>query len=307
MRLIYSILFFTVFLTTTGSKLFGQFVQRKQENFYLDGKPYYYIGANYWYGGLLALQKDRNRGIERLRKELDFLSSKGIKNLRVLAAAEGLGLVNGVERVGPPFQTEKGKFNESVLGGLDVLLSEMDKRKMKAVLFLSNNWEWSGGFLQYLKWNGLIADSVFRRKMQWDEMRDYISKFYSCDECKKNYLRQVELIINHTNKISGKKYVDEPSIMAWELANEPRPMRSSSNQAYQNWISDVAAYIKSKDKNHLVTIGHEGYMGTESIDLFEKVHADKNVDYLTIHIWPKNWNVYRQNKVDFSLESISVV
>ena len=93
--------------------------------------------------------------------------------------------------------------------------------------------------------------------------------------------------------MSGKKYIDEPAIMAWELANEPRPMRPSANDAYTQWISEVASFIKSKDKNHLVTLGHEGYMGTESLELFEKVHADKNVDYLTIHIWPKNWSWFQ--------------
>ena len=265
------------------------FVQQKGAQFFLDGKPYYYIGANYWYGSVLGLQKNKNRGIERLRRELDFLRSKGITNLRVLAAAEGEGLVNGVQRVGPPLQIEKGKFNASVLDGLDILLNEMNKRNMKAILFMSNNWEWSGGFLQYLRWNGLIDETTFRRKLDWDEMRDYVSKFYTCDECKKDYLRQVEFILNHTSKISGKKYIDETSIMAWELANEPRPMRPASNDAYKKWIGDVAAFIKSKDKNHLVTLGHEGYIGTESIELFEQVHSDKNVDYLTIHIWPKNW------------------
>lgn len=280
------------------------FVQRKQDHFYLDGKPYYYIGANYWYGSILGLQKDKSRGAERLRKELDFLSSKGIKNLRVMAAAEGEGLVNGVERVGPPLQTAKGKFNENVLAGLDLLLSEMGKRKMKAVLFLSNNWEWSGGFLQYVKWNDLIADSVFRRKLQWEEMRDYVSKFYTCNECKKEYLKQVEIILNHTNKISHQRYIDEPSIMAWELANEPRPMRPGSNEAYKKWISDVAAFIKSKDKNHLVTIGHEGEMGTESLDLFQQVHADKNVDYLTIHIWPKNWSWFQPASMEKDFRNV---
>jgi len=269
------------------------FVQTKHAQFFYDGKPYYYIGANYWYGSVLGLQKDRQKGFERLRRELDFLKSKGINNLRVLAAAEGEGLVNGVQRVGPPLQTEKGKFNASVLDGLDILLNEMSRRNMKAILFLSNNWEWSGGFLQYLRWNGLIDDSVFRRKLQWDEMRDYVAKFYSCDACKKDYLKQVEFLLNRTNKISGKKYIDEPAIMAWELANEPRPMRPSANDAYNKWISEVASFIKSKDKNHLVTLGHEGYMGTESLELFEKVHADKNVDYLTIHIWPKNWSWFQ--------------
>ena len=201
------------------------FVQRKGHQFFLDGRPYYYIGANYWYGGVLGLEKDKKRGIDRLRNELDFLKSKGVSNLRIMAGAEGSGLVHGVERVGPPLQTEKGKFNASVLTGLDMLLNEMDKRNMKAILFFSNNWEWSGGFLQYLRWNKLIDDSTFRSKLPWDAMRDYISKFYTCDECKKDYLKQVAFIMDRTNSITGKKYISDPVIMAWELANEPRPMR----------------------------------------------------------------------------------
>jgi mannan endo-1,4-beta-mannosidase len=95
--------------------------------------------------------------------------------------------------------------------------------------------------------------------------------------------------MDRTNKITGRKYVDEPTIMAWELANEPRPMRPGANERYVEWIRRVAAEIKARDKNHLVTIGHEGSVGTEGMELFEEIHRNPNIDYLTIHIWPKNW------------------
>ena len=90
--------------------------------------------------------------------------------------------------------------------------------------------------------------------------------------------------------------------MAWELANEPRPMRPASYGAYKQWISNVAGVIKSKDHNHLVTIGHEGEMGTENMQLYEDIQADKNIDYLTIHIWPKNWSWFSDTSIakDFS-------
>jgi mannan endo-1,4-beta-mannosidase len=286
MKSFYTAALFLVAFCQLGAQ---SFVKTKGQQFFVDGKPYYYIGANYWYGGVLGLEKDKKRGVERLRLELDFLKSKGINNLRVLAATEGEGLENGVERVRPAFQTEKGRFNASVLDGLDILLSEMSKRDMKAVLFLSNNWEWSGGFLQYLRWNGLIDDSVFRRKLDWDEMRDYVSKFYTCDACKKDYLKQVELVLGRINKVSGKRYVDEPAIMAWELGNEPRPMRPAAIDAYEQWVNDVAGFIKSKDKNHLVTTGVEGSIAIENMQVFQNIHSGKNIDYLTIHIWPKNW------------------
>jgi len=300
-----SITFFLGLFAVAVLSAQSNFVTVKANQFNLDGKPYYYIGANYWYGGYLGLEKNKAKGIDRLRKELDFLKSNGVSNLRVLAGVEGSGQINGVQRVKPPLQPQKGVFDEKQLDGLDVFLDELGKRNMKAVLFLSNNWEWSGGFLQYLNWNGLVADSVMQRKLDWDELRDYTSKFYSCNECVDDYLKQVKLIVNRTNKVTNKKYSADPSIMAWELVNEPRPMRPAANEAYKAWINKTAAYIKSLDKNHLVTTGHEGIMATDGdTELYEQVHADKNIDYLTIHIWPKNWGWFKPETLEQDFASV---
>jgi len=296
-RFVIAVLLFLVSLSPQILAQKTSFVSVKGHQFYVKNKPYYFIGTNYWYGSLLGLEKDRKKGIERLRKELDFLKASGVTNLRLMAGAEGSGMINGVLRVGPPLQPEQGKFDENILDGLDLVLSEMGKREMKAVVFFSNNWEWSGGFQQYLIWNDLVPEALKTRKLTWDEQRDIVTKFYTCSRCKESYDRQVNLILNRTNKYSKKKYAEDPAIMAWELANEPRPMRPAANAAYQKWISDVAAMIKAKDKNHLVCIGHEGLIGTESLQLFEDIHADKNIDYLTIHIWAKNWGWFTGDKI----------
>lgn len=294
-----------VFLFACSLVYAQKFVSVKNTQFTRNNKPYYYIGANYWYGGMLALEKDNTRGKERLKKELDFLKSKGVNNLRVLAGSEGRGLVNGVERVKPTFQPEQGEFNPDILEGLDYLLFEMGKRKMVAVLFLSNNWEWSGGFLQYLNWNKVISDSTMQSKMSWDGLRDNTSKFYSCIPCKEDYNKQLNLILKHKNKYTGRTYINEPAIMAWELANEPRPMRTAAVEAYKEWTSSVAAYIKSIDKNHLVTLGTEGIMGTdESAALFADVHTPAQIDYLTLHIWPKNWGWFTGTAINDQLPQV---
>ena len=39
-------------------------------------------------------------------------------------------------------------------------------------------------------------------------------------------------------------------------------------------------------------------MGSESLPLFEEIHAFPNVDYLTIHIWAKNWGWFSGEKVE---------
>lgn len=291
-----AVLFLICLAISTAFSQSSAFVSVKDHQLFLDNKPYYFIGTNYWYGSLLGLEKDKRRGIERLRKELDFLKKNGVTNLRLLGAAEGSGLLNGISRVGPPLQKNLLEFDESVLYGLDVVLAEMAKRKMKAIIFLSNNWEWSGGFQQYLIWHDVISEKWLAEKPTWDELRDNVAKFYSCEPCMDAYARQAALLIQRTNKITKKPYIDDPTIMTWELANEPRPMRPASNNAYQVWIEDTAEMIKGLDPNHLVAIGHEGRIGTESLEIFEQIHADPNVDYLTIHIWPRNWGWLEKGK-----------
>jgi mannan endo-1,4-beta-mannosidase len=299
-----AIILITLLLFSYNLAAQSPFVKVKGHQFMVKGKPYYYIGFNYWYGGLLALQQDPKRGKERLCKELDFLKAKGINNLRVLAGSEGIGLINGVDRVKPSLQPAHGKYNAKILGGLDYLLYEMGKRKMYAVLFLSNNWEWSGGFLQYLNWNHVITDSTMQSKMNWDDLRDNTTKFYSCGPCQADYQKQVTYILKHVNKYTGRAYTNEPAIMAWELANEPRPMRPAAIEAYYKWTADAALFIKKLDKNHLVTLGTEGAMGTESEDVFRQAHAPKQVDYLTLHIWPKNWGWFKDTSITQSLPQV---
>ena len=277
------------------------FVTSVNGQFLLDNQPHYFMGTNYWYGSLLGLTDE---GKTRLKRELDFLKANNVTNLRVMTAAEGEGPINGKMRVEPAYQKEKGRFNDSLLIGLDYLLVEMGKRNMKAVLFLSNNWEWSGGFLQYLNWANLLPDSIMRRKLTWDENRDWVSKFYSSADCMQAYNKQLERIVGRTNTLTGKAYKDDPAIFSWELANEPRPMRPAAIPAYLTWIKKAAENIKRLDPNHMVTAGCEGRMGVETLEVFDSMHQIKAIDYATIHIWPKNWGWFKDTAIAASLENI---
>ena len=282
----------------------AEFVRVEKHILTRNGRPYRFVGANYWYAPLLPLEKDPDRGIRRLRRELDSLKANGVINLRLMAGAEGSGLINGVTRVGPPLQPEQGRFDERVMRALDRALYEIGRRGMTAVIFLSNNWEWTGGFQQYLVWNGREPARFLSDKPTWDEYRDEVAKFYSCELCVAAYRKQVETVVSRTNSITGRRYQDDPAIMAWELANEPRPMRASANNAYRHWISESAALIRSLDKNHLISIGHEGSIGTEDVKLYEEINADPNIDYMTIHIWPKNWGWFTGSDLAASFPNI---
>lgn len=277
-------IFFISLLSLSAQE--SPFVTVEQHSFRWNGKPYYYIGVNYWYGTILASPKGDRK---RLERELDFMLQCGIDNLRIQVGAEGPP--HEPFRVTPVLQVSPGVYNEEMLDGLDFLMAELAKRNMKAILFLNNSWDWSGGFAQYLNWNGYgKIPYPMVKPNTWQEFMQFAGQFHSCDPCKIQFKEFVTFIISRTNRYTGKPYIQDPAIMTWEIGNEPRAFSLQNLPALKAWISDVAAHIKQLDPNHLVTTGTEGQHGCEkSMEYFEQIHADANIDYLTMHIWPKNW------------------
>jgi len=280
------------------------FVKVNGTHFIINGAPYRYIGANYWYGGLLATNGEK--GKERLKTELDFLKKNGVTNLRVMVGAEGLTTYPYRTPSEKALQPEPGKFDENIMAGLDYLLNELSKRNMKAVLHFTNTWEWSGGLGQYLKWNGYGEQPYPKYEgYSWDKLQQYISQFYTCETCKDQLDTYIKYVLSRTNSINGKKYTDDDAIMAWEIINEPRPMAKAAIPAFGQWIQRVAALVKSIDKNHLLTTGSEGDIASDyDMSVYKKIHDDKNIDYLTIHIWPKNWSWFKDTAINASFKTI---
>lgn len=271
------------------------FVKVENGHFTVDRKPYYYIGTNFWYGAILGSEgQGGNR--DRLLKELDLMKAHGIDNLRVLVGADG---PNGIQnRVTPTLQPQPGVYNETLLVGLDFLLSEMDKRNMKAILFLNNSWDWSGGLVQYLQWNGYTNAPVLGEENGWPKYQAYATQYYECDSCRMQFRKHIRFILSRINSISKTAYINDPAIMAWEIANEPRVFSNKNKPLFETWLRETSALIKSLDSNHLITTGSEGQMGSENdMDLYQRIHADPNIDYLTIHIWPKNWSWIKPDSI----------
>lgn len=291
--------FFTLFTISLSASPANDFVRVEKGRFMIGKKDYYYIGTNFWYGAILGSEGtggDRNR----LLKELDFMQSKGITNLRILVGADGDSRVNKVE---PPLQVSPGVYNKELLAGLDFLLAEMAKRNMHAVLYLTNAWEWSGGYSQYLEWAG-CGKAPVPSVDGWNTFTAYVQQFVVNEKSKELFDQHVSFIIGRTNQYTQVKYSDDPTIMSWQIANEPRAFSPENKEAFAQWICHVAALIKSIDKNHLVSTGSEGMAGCEGdIDLWEKIHANPVFDYANIHIWPNNWGWIDKNAPQVSIEN----
>jgi mannan endo-1,4-beta-mannosidase len=203
-------------------------------------------------------------------------------------------------RVDPVLMESPGMYNLDVFDGLDFALYEIGKRGMTATVCLSNYWHWSGGFSAYVSWTTKrpIPYPSSWNYTSWTNapeqpFLEYTDNFYHLPEAQKLYSRHLETVIERVNRYSDVQYKDDPSILAWELANEPQRPSAS-------WIRYSTSLIKSLDPNHLVTAGMESRVNLEE---FLKVHSDEGIDFCTIHVWAQNRGEY--NMTDPSEENIA--
>lgn len=272
------------------------FVRVRGTEFTLRGAPYRFVGTNLWYAAWIgrASTDGGADGGDRARvvRELDFLAANGITNLRLLGAAERSPLQNSMD---PAISYRGVVENESLLEGLDFFLDEMGKRDMKAVIFLNNFWEWSGGMVTYLYWvNGGEYVNLGDPAHPWPEFALFSAQFYSNRAAQVLFRDYVSVLLRRRNSVNGRLYRDDPVIMAWQLANEPRPGDGEASRAnlpaYYAWIRETARLIRELAPRQLISLGSEGLMGCLELDeCFIGAHAGTGVDYATFHIWPKNW------------------
>ena len=279
----------------------GSVIARQGTQFVKNGKPYRYIGTNMWYASVLG-SKGEGGNRERLCQELDHLKSIGVTNLRILTGPDaGSALANPAK---PYLQTAPGILNDTILEGLDFVIAELDKRGMDAVIYLNNAWDWSGGYGFYLKECGYGDSPNTNEEGGYSRYVDYCANFSREPKAIEMYYNYIKTIISRKNSITGRHYKDEPAIMAWQLCNEPRPFAKDNKTAFAQWISGAAALIKSIDPNHLVSTGSEGKYGCEvDMELCRQIHADENIDYLTIHIWPVNWGWAPRSNPDSGIDN----
>ena len=265
------------------------FVRVDGMGFVRGGEPYRYVGANAWYLAWLA-SDTRDGDRSRLGRELDRLQAMGIANLRVLAGAEESPVRSSIK---PGFEKPDGTINEALLIGLDVAMAELARRGMTAVLYLTNFWEWSGGMMSRLYWETGRWTDMNDPAAPWPAFPDAVSAFYAHEAALERWQVHVRRMVGRVNSVTGVPYAEDPALMAWQLANEPRPGSSAAVMqailpAYYKWIDDSAALIRSLDRNHLVSLGMEGTIATSgSESIVTRAHA--NIDYMTAHIWPLNW------------------
>jgi len=151
--------------------------------------------------------------------------------------------------------------------------------------------------MTYLYWvNGGRFINMNDPAHPWPEFPDRNAAFYTNAAAQTLYRNYIRAVVSRTNTLTGQPYATDPTIMAWQLANEPRPGGSDAVAvpnlpAFYHWIDGTARYIKTLDASHLVCTGSEGLKGSiEREDVVLDAHRSSAIDYVTTHIWPNNWS-----------------
>ncbi|KAK4417437.1 Mannan endo-1,4-beta-mannosidase 7 [Sesamum alatum] len=254
------------------------FIRSRGIHFFLNGTPFYANGFNaYWLMYVASDPSQRPKVSAAFRQA----AAHGLTVARTWAFSDG-----GYR----PLQYSPGSYNEHMFKGLDFVVAEARRHGMKLILSLANNYDSFGGKKQYVNW----ARSRGQYLMSDDDFftNSLVKGFY------KNHIRSV---VNRYNTITGVVYKNDPTIMAWELMNEPRCTSDPSGRTIQAWIMEMASYLKSIDRNHLVEVGLEGFYGQSSswrtnLNPGFNIGTDfiannriPGIDFATVHSYPDQW------------------
>jgi mannan endo-1,4-beta-mannosidase len=134
---------------------------------------------------------------------------------------------------------------------IDFLIAEAKKRQLKLIIAFLDFWDFTGGIQQMVAWYNEDYLSWPRIKGFPYARDNYF--FFTDPRTRQDYQRWVQYVVNRMNSQTGLRYRDDPTIMAWEVANEAN---AKSDQLRLQWTQEMAAYIKDQDRNHLVGSGN---------------------------------------------------
>lgn len=241
-----------------------------------------------------------------------------------------------------PFQVSPGQYTEEGLEALDFVMDQARRNGLQVILSFVDNWKYYNGVDQYVDWSSTApprtwtvkkdaygdastADYYNATHQEYEAVRH--SLFYTDQNCKDFYKAHVRTLINRKNMYNGMLYKDDPTILSWSLINEPRCETWAVKDCHihvQNWIEEMAAFVKSLDSNHLLSIGSEGFYGlSDQIRFFSGAELPNpspwakdmgqnfmsnsmvdNIDFATIHSWADTWE-QGDNIVDFQYQWVN--
>lgn len=236
---------------------FQHFITRQGNKLYEGDKTFRFVGANM---PGLVLPYDYTLYLpERLRLPTPWEQEDGFKTLDQMngrvVRTWNLPMRDPKDEAKPwHYILGPGQFNEEAFKAVDNLFALANRYGVRVVFDLTAEY---GDYL-----GGIGTYAAHRGKKR--------AEFYTDPQLKEDYKATVRHVLMRTNTITGVAYRDDKALLAWQFGNE---MHSASDA----WLSEMAAYIKSLDRNHLVseTRHRPG----------QPLLVDPNIDLVTRHLY----------------------
>lgn len=256
---------------TIGNSNLPEFVEAAGTQFVLGNKPFYFNGSNQYY---LMYKPEPMAN--------DFFARAAALNMKVVRTwmfCNGSSTHDGVcinKKTGSSFilvkpESERTAEEKALIARsfelFDNYVAQAEAHDMRLILSLSDYWDYFGKIEDYGPYSSASGRALFKT---------FITN-----------------LLNHVNPLTGKAYKNDPTIMMWELANEPR-YTTSNFPDFKIWVADIAAHIKSIAPNQLVSIGSESSFGVALDDSYAslvELNRDPNIDAISAHLYPTAWSM----------------
>ena len=263
------------------------FVQTQEGHLVVNGDAFHIVGANIYYFAF-STQADQTR-------LLDLASDFNLNVLRIWAFNDFINVppnppIPGDSDVCFQFlnpganapEIRDGPFG---LERLDSAIKLAGDRGIRLILTLTNHNPDYGGMPQYQRWLGL----------------QNLNDFYRDARAKTTFQNWIRAVITRPNAMTNLVYADDPTILAWEIANEPRcPSEPPGSQLLTDWLDEMSTFIRSIAPRQLIAAGDEGFFDHQRAGgnwLFngslgvstEEILGIPNIDFGTYHMYPDQW------------------
>ncbi len=249
------------------------FVQRAGTKLTLHGAPFRYSGPNIEWLGLEGYGPHDPTGPRYpSRFEIDdafaTAAEMGTRVVRAQTMGDTVGCALCVE-------PEQGKFDEAGFQASDYALVAAKRNGMRIIITLVGDCATCslGGIGQYLAWNG----------------KQNPQDFFTDPTLIAAYEKHVDAVLNHVNALTGVRYKDDPTILAWENCNMCGLIallmggNASALGQISDWVETIGGHIKQQDSHHL-------YLDTTGIfRAYPKVLDNKTPDLVTFEYYP-HWD-----------------
>jgi mannan endo-1,4-beta-mannosidase len=215
------------------------FVKCDGNDFVLQNQKFIPVGFNaYWLGFNEKYTYPTNDQIEEMFIVANILGATVIRS-------HTLGFSSGTYNSLRPYNNY---INYHAWVSIDYAFFMAKKYNIRLICPLTDSYNYyHGNYGDFCKTRGVSKEAFWTDFNVRSDFKDYISQW-----------------LNHVNPYTGKSIKDSPELCMIELGNELgniRPYNGSKSIPTKEWISDISAYIKSIDNNHIILSGTDEQLG----------------------------------------------